>query len=268
MTRATGDRAALWLPLLRSVTERFPRWSVWKNVESALTGHGDVDSFAPASDWPGVERTWIEWLREHGLGPAVVCRHVPQGPHFVALDPASPYLIQFDVKLLATFRGCALMGVDELLAMSEMDALGFRRIRPGAEGVLKLVYNGMRAGGRKDPEGLATKNVVELLESDPTGVGQAAELFGVAGAAVRRAADAVVDGRWDRPSLMAVEAWAHARAIATPKVALGRVWFNRVSKKRCPVLQVIREHDRRLPEDRAAWLDRVARVESHRMILP
>ncbi|MDX1662012.1 MAG: hypothetical protein R3326_09495 [Gemmatimonadota bacterium] len=265
-TPTSGERADLWLSLLRRVTERYPRWSVWKNVASALEGHGDVDSFAPARDWPAIERTWLEWCRDHGLGPSVVCRHVPQGPHFVTLDPASPYLIQFDVKLLATFRGCALMGVDELLPMSEIDALGFRRIRPGAEGVLKLVYNGMHPGGEKNEEGLRVKRVVELLRSDPEGVRQAAELFGVAEAAIRRAVDAVMAGGWDRPALVAVEAWAHAKALTTPKVAVGRVWFNRVSKKRCPVLEVIREHDRRLPEDRAAWIERVEAVESHRVI--
>lgn len=259
----TTDRSALWLPLLRRVTREFPRWSVWKNVRSALEGHGDVDSFAPAADWPGLGRVWLDWVRESGLGPAILCRHVPQGPHFVALEPGSSWLVQFDVKLLATFRGWGMMDVEQLGSMTEMDDLGFRRIRPGAEGVLKLVYNGMHPGGRENPAGLHDKGVVELLAGDPDGVRMAAALFGPAAPAVRRAAERAVAGEWSRPSLLVVEAWAAAASVAQPRVALGRLWFGRVTKKRCPVLQVIRERDRRLPEDRVAWLDEVERMDGH-----
>jgi hypothetical protein len=259
-----GARAELWLPFLRRLTEAFPRWAVWKNVESALTGHGDVDSFAPPGDWPAIEAAWIAWLRSEGLGPAIVCRHVPQGPHFVALD-GSPWLLQFDVKVRGTFRGSTLIDVDDLLALAETDARGFRRIRPGAEGVLKLLYNGMRLGGRPDPAGLAAKNVVGLLEADPAGARLAARrLLGPAAGAMMRAVEALVEGRWDRAALVTVEGWAAARAVAEPHVAASRLWFGAVLKKRCPVLRVIRERDRRLPEDTKAWLARVAR--DHRVI--
>ena len=264
----SGDRAALWLPLLQRVTKRFPRWSVWKNVESALTGHGDIDSFAPPEDWPAIGRVWREWARDSGLGPAVVCRHVPQGPHFVAIQPGSPWLVQFDVKMLATFRGCGLMDVDQLLDLAELDERGFRRIRPGAEGVLKLLYNGMRPGGRPDPEGLAGKRVVELLRADPEGARRAAALLGPARGAVERAVAAVVAGGWSRSSLVAVEAWALARSLLEPRTSVGRVWFGRVAKKRCPVLQVIRERDRRLPDDLDGWLAAVARSDGHVVIRP
>lgn len=264
-----GERAALWLPLLRRMTGRFPKWCVWKNAESALYGHGDVDSLAPPEDWPEIEAVWVEWLRENGLGPAVVCRHVPQGPHFVALQDGSSHLVQFDVKERITLRGATLMRVEDLAPMAERDERGFRRIRPGAEGVIKLVYNALRPGGRKSPEGLRMKRVPELLAADPEGVEEAARrLFGPVAPALRRAVEAVVQGGWDRPAMLGVEAWFLARSVAEPGTALGRVWFNRVSKKRCPVLQVIRERDRRLPADREAWLRRVAGADGHRMVHP
>ena len=259
------DRAELWLPFLRRMTESFPRWAVWKNVESALHGHGDVDSFAPSSDWPAIEALWLEWVRAEGLGPAIVCPHVPQGPHFVALDD-SPWIVQFDVKVRGTFRGSTLIDVDDLLALAEIDARGFRRIRPGAEGVLKLLYNGMTLGARPDPAGLEGKHVVELLREDPEGARRAAErLLGPARRPMLRAVDALLADRWDRRSLLLVEAWTAARAVAEPHVAASRAWFAAVLKPRCPVLQVIREHDRRVPADRDAWLARVART-GHRIV--
>ena len=264
--KRSGERAELWLPLLRRVTRAFPRWSVWKNVESALTGHGDVDSFAPAEDWPAIERVWLEWLDENGLRPAIVCRHVPQGPHYVALDPDSPWLVQFDVKLLATFRGATLMDVDDLQELAEIDERGFRRIRPGSEGVIKLVFNGLRPGGRKNPEGLRVKGVVDLLESDPEGVRLAAKLFGPAEGSILAGVAAVLSGEWNRPAMAAVEAWALGKALTEPKTSVGRVWFNQVSKKRCPILRVIREEDRRVPADRDDWMRSVEEVEMHRVV--
>jgi hypothetical protein len=258
------ERTALWLPFLRRLTEAFPRWAVWKNVDSALGGHGDVDSFAPARDWPAIETLWLEWVRAEGLGPAIVCRHVPQGPHFVALDD-SPWLVQFDVKVRGTFRGSTLIDVEDLIALAEIDPRGFRRIRPGAEGVLKLLYNGMRLGARPDPRGLEAKRVVELLRADPAGAEEAAaRLLGPTRHAMNRAVDAVIEGGWDRRSLAKVEAWSALRSLAEPHVAASRLFFGLVLVKRCPVLRVIRRDDRRVPDDRREWLAEVRRT--HQMI--
>jgi hypothetical protein len=260
------DRTEVWLTLLREVTRRFPRWVVYKNIESALTRHGDVDSLAPAQDWPGIARVWRDWVADQGMSPAILCRHVPQGPHFVTLSQDSDYLVQFDVKLLVTYRGSTLMSVDDVAELVEMDRRGFRRIRPGAEGVLKLVYNGSRSGGRMDPEGLRIKRVLELLESDPEGVRGAARLFGPAEGAVIRAVERLIEGEWSRASMAAIEGWAYLKATTELPLAAGRLWFNQVAKKECPVLQVIREHDRRVPEDREAWLRRVE--ETHALLTP
>ena len=180
-------------------------WSVWKNVGSALEGHGDVDSLADPSDWPEIETLWLRWVRANELHPAIVCYHVPQGPHFVVLDPASPWLIQLDVKKLATFRGCQILNADQLIGLSEIDAEGFRRVRPGVEGVIKLVMNGMTRGGGENPEGLATKRVRELLASDPSGVVEASKLFGTAQPAIVSASEAVLRGDWDTEAARRVE---------------------------------------------------------------
>ena len=73
------------------------------------------------------------------------------------------------------FRGSTLFVLEQLQPLTMMDDRGFRRVRPGAEGLLKLVLNGSRWGGRPNMEGLHTKHVVELLEQDPEGSELAAE---------------------------------------------------------------------------------------------
>lgn len=254
----TGDRAELWLPLLRELTETYPGWAVWKNVGSAFAGAGDIDSFAPPSSWGGIQQTFVAWARRVGLGPVLICRHIPQGPHFITFEDGSPYIVQLDVKERGTFRGSTLIDAWSLLPLTEMDDLGFRRVRPGAEAVIKLCMNGVRKGGRPNEEGLRAKQVAELIAADPEGVRAAAELLGPARRALLRGARAVRDGSWDRRAMTTVEAWCGVRAIAEPRVAASRWWFLNVVAKRCGVVDLIREHDRRVTGDLGAWLASVA----------
>lgn len=256
----SDDRAERWISLLTRLTTEFPRWAVWKNAASALNGHGDIDSFAPPEDWPGIEDEWLNWLQTGAFTHAIVCRHVPQGPHFVALENGSPWIWQLDVKVAGTFRGATLIDVDKLHRMVEFDEAGYRRVRPGAEGVLKLLYNGMQRFGACDEQGLETKQVVPLLASDPEGVQLAADLLcGPTAGSMMKAVDALLLGEWDQPSLRRVETWFRVKALAEPRRAVSRVWFNTVSKKVCPILQIIRNNDRRIPDDSEAWLAAVAK---------
>lgn len=253
-----ADRTQLWLTLLSRLTETYPRWAVWKNVESAFAGTGDIDSFAPPGDWPSIQETFRDWATKHDLGPMIVCRHIPQGPHFVALEEGSPYIVQLDVKERGTFRGSTLIDAWSLLPRSEMDERGFRRVRPGVEGVIKLCMNGTRKGGRPNVEGLRSKRVAELLSTDPEGVESGALLLGAAAGALRDGAAAVVAGGWDRPAMSKVEAWSLLRGAVELRTAVSRFWFINVSAKRCPVVKLIRESERRVPSDRQGWLEIVA----------
>lgn len=255
----TDSRAERWIPLLTQLTADFPRWAVWKNAASALNGHGDIDSFAPPRDWPGIQDVWMDWIRSGDFTHAIVCRHVPQGPHLVGIERGSPWIWQLDVKVAGTFRGATLIDIPKLHDMVELDTLGYRRIRPGSEGVLKLLYNGMGRYGTRNDDGLATKQVVPLLASDPEGVQLAAELLcGPTAGSMMKAVEALLAGDWDQASLRRVETWFRIRALAEPGRAASRVWFNTVSKNICSVLEIIRKNDRRIPDDTEAWLAAVA----------
>jgi hypothetical protein len=260
------DRTDLWLGLLCRLTDRFPRWATWKNVDSAFAGTGDVDSLAPRSDWAAIGETFMEWAGECGFGPAIICPHVPQGPHFITFEPGATHIVQLDVKIRATFRGSTLVDAQHLLPLTMMDARGFRCVRPGADGVIRLCSNGIRLGGRADHEALAQKRVAGLLASDPEGVEAMAQLFGPARRAVQAGAKAVVEGGWDRRAMATVEAWALVRGLVEPHVIVSRLWFAQVPKRRCPVIRLIRESDRRVPDAAAfsAWIDDVR--QSHRVL--
>lgn len=262
--RPPNDRTELWLGLLRRLTKEVPVWSTWKNVDSALAGTGDVDSLAPRDAWPRIREVFIDWAAERGFGPVVVCPHVPQGPHFITFEPGAPYILQLDVKIRATFRGSTLVSASNILPLTAVDPRGVRGIRAGADGVIRLVSNGILPGGRENRPDLLKKRVPQLLASDPEGVERMAATFGPARDAVLAGARAVVDGGWDRPAMRAVEAWALARSVAEPGVAASRIWFAQVEKRRCPVIRLIRESNRRVPDDLSAWIDTVR--ASHEVI--
>lgn len=251
-------RDELWLPLLASLTEAFPTWGVWKNVESALAGTGDVDSFAPPDQWSDIERHFVEWATAQHLGPVLICRHIPQGPHFITVETGSQYIVQLDVKDRGTFRGSTLIDAWTLPPLSEIDDRGFRRVRPGVEGIIKLCMNGTRRGGRANEAALAQKDVRALLAADPEGVRLGAELLGAARGAALRGAQAVLDGGWDRRAMATVEAWSALRSAAEPRTALSRWWFLNVVAPRCPVIQLIRTENRRIEGDPVTWIRSMA----------
>src|SRR3954471_14880842 len=80
------ERTEIWLPLLRRLTEISPLWAVWKNVDSAFTRGVDIDSVAPFESWLLIEEEFVSWARHFGLGPVIVCPHVPYLLHLIALD--------------------------------------------------------------------------------------------------------------------------------------------------------------------------------------
>lgn len=264
MTGDAGDRTELWLSLLRRLSDRFPNWGVRKNVGSALEGVGDIDSFAPRTDWPGIQHEFVEWATDEGLGPVLVCRHevpdllpgVSAGSflHVLTVQPGSNHLLQLDVKDRSTFRGSTLLDVDAMRQLWISDERGFRRVRSGAEAVFTFCTNGSGRGGRENAEALEAKGVHDLLRSDPEGVRLAIERFGPARPALQKAIDAYLAGGWDRASMLVVEGWTTLRSLAEPGPALGRAWFGVTVKDRCPVLTTMRKGHRRVDGDPVAWI--------------
>ena len=254
------DRTELWLPLLRALTTAVPGWCVWKNAASAFAGTGDIDAAAPDAAWPEVTRVFVEWARERNLGPVIVCRHIPGGLNLVAVPHDAATLLEMGTKARRVWRGTTLFTVDDLRPLIVMDDRGFRTIRTGAEGLLKLALNGIRWSGRPNVEGLRGKRVAEQLAADPEGVRLAARLFGPAAPAAVAAATAAAQGAWDYRAVTRLQLWAVSRAAAQPSVLAQRVRFRLRGREQCPVTRTLLNEQRRIPSDRERWLDEVRRT--------
>lgn len=258
----TQDRTTVWIPLLRRLSDEQPSWLVLKHPESAFTGSGDIDSAAPRASWAAIESTFRGWADEQKLGQVISCPHAPGWLHLVALDPLGGHFYELDVNQRKLFLGSTFYRAEDLLALATMDPRGFRRVRPGAEGLLKLIHNGTRRGGQPNPEGLRAKRARELMAADRTGMELASRLFGSAGRAILRGADACLAGRWDRAAMIAVELRFLLRAPLEPRGILWRLRF-RVEKRRCVVLRTVFRNRRPPPADAGPWLAAVRR--NHRV---
>lgn len=256
-TNHQEQRRDAWMSLLQQLTEATPDWFTMKGVRSALTGSGDVDSIAPRSAWPVVMETFHRWARQHELGPVVYCPHAPHLVHMVALDPADPLVYEVDVNARKIYWGSTLFRPRDVAPLAIMDPAGYRRLRPGAEGVLKLLQNGSTRGGRCRPQVMEAKGVADLLKADPEGVVRFAGLFGFAAEDAVAAATAVTAGGWDRTAILKSKLSCLARSPREPDAVVARVRF-RWQRAHCPVLVTLLSGGRRV-EEPAAWLADVKR---------
>ncbi|MDE3101420.1 MAG: hypothetical protein KGJ98_04210 [Chloroflexota bacterium] len=255
------DRAAPpWLPLLQDLTRTLPDWAVWKNVDRALAGMGDVDSVAPPTEWPTIARAFARWAREHDLGPVVACTHIPVGIELIAVPAPRTAFIELGAKARRIYRGSTVYTASAFLPLMEMDPRGFRRLRPGAEGLFKLLLGGVHRDGTPDPRALTEKRAPALIAEDPEGARRASALLGVAGPAAFAAATAAARGEWDRPAMLVVQAWALARAPLDPMTLARKIDYQIRVRSRCPILRVLFREHRQVPADRDAWLAEVRRT--------
>ncbi len=268
MKREAAAFGALWLQLLRQLTDETTTWMVWKNADSALSGAGDVDAAASPREWAIVERDFRRWAFANDLGPITACPHIPGGLNLIAMPHDADAFLEMGVKERRSFRGSQMFAVDDLQPLTELDPRGFRRLRPGAEGLFKLFLNGMRPGGRCDDAGLRAKRVRELVRADRDGARAAALLFGPAAGAALDAADAAAGGQWDRGAALRVETWCLARGVADPGLLARRLGFRAFARQRCPIVAALLGDRRRMPGDRARWLHEVGREHALATVPP
>ena len=244
-----------WVPLLRRLTEVSSDWGVWKNADRAIDGFGDIDSISPAVDRDALLDEFSQWASTNRMEPQFVCRHLPGSVLGVAVREREE-LVELQLCEQAMFRGSTLFTARDVGPMMVMDHRGFRRLRPGSEGLLLLFHNAMNRGGRPSLHGEKVDRLMELMRVDREGMEAATSLFGSVQKHAERLASAALDGGWARTSALRVEAWAMARGLKDPRLLAARATY-RVGDRRCPLLPVLRR-GRRLHGDVDAFLERAA----------
>jgi len=128
------------LDLLRRLTAAAPHWALVKNDASALDGSGDVDSAAPAPEWPALVAAASDWAHATNRGPVLKCRHIEGTLIVVVVEPGTPALLeQIDILDHRLLHGTPLARAADLTADATLLPDGYRRVAPWAESVARLV---------------------------------------------------------------------------------------------------------------------------------
>jgi hypothetical protein len=251
-----ADRSGPWLALLGRLAASVPGAAVHGDVGEGFAGEGDVDLVAPAAALGDVEDAFRAWADEVGLRPVFSCRHREGALVLVALGAPGEPLWELEVRFERYFKGWTMWRAEDLGGWTSIGAAGYRRLRPGVAGLLKLVPNGLRAGGRPKWPPAKRARVAERLRADPEGVRAAAALLGPVRGAAERAAAAMARGEWDRRAAATVEAWALARGMAELPTLVRRVRAR--AGGTCELLATVSRHRGLVPGDPRAWAARVA----------
>lgn len=247
-----------WLVLLRDLAQTFPDSGVWKNSSKALAGIGDVDFVAPSSSWPEVRTRFERWASTHGMTPIPACLHRPGAMYLLAMPEDGDRLVQLDVRSRVTFHRMTVFTAAELSNLLVVDALGYRRTRHGAEGVLSLFLKCTSPAGSLLFDCMEESSVETLLRNDWEGALLAARLFRAAEPEVIRTAMSIISGSWDDATARAVVRKVRRAGLREPATTLRLMPFL-ITRRSCPLLSWVIDNGQAVPPDRDSWLTAVSK---------
>lgn len=217
MTRATQQSR---VDFVRDLTAAQPSLVVWKHLDRALTGRGDIDAAAPQQDIPTIARDAdIVAGRAFGATHAIRCNHQPNlHMQFFVQPDRMPDLFQFDIFHHPSRGAATWADPRAMLELSTIRPDGIRALRPGAEAVGLTVLNGISLRGheRLSADDRATVNAG--LAADLVGAYRACAIF--APKPARRALLALTQnlahGVWSRTHASAAFAGFCAGSVSHP----------------------------------------------------
>lgn len=250
-----GGTTVSWVPLLQDLAGIETDMAVYKNVGQALEGDGDVDFLAPRRLWTQIEDAFDRWGSTHGLVTMPACRHRPYAMYLVAADHDGS-LLQLDVRDRLHFRRATLVTAEEAAPMYESHPLGFRVLRPGAEGALKLALRGMGPRGELREEPVVRYLIRELVRDDPKGAESMAACFVPAPDDALVVVRSLIDGSWDSGRARSMSR-AFATASLRNPVTLARLAMFRRTRRTCPLLRWVLQNGQAQPPRLEDWIGEV-----------
>lgn len=267
MTR-DASRAAL----LRELTRRHQDLVVWKHLDRALLGQGDIDAAASISEADAIVADVVRMAPTIlGATHVIPCNHVENKLlHFFVQPHLLPQLFEFDLCTQPA-RGLAPWANPAgMLPLAVVGPEGIRRLRPGAEAVVSLVYHGLSPRGTYRLTGDEWEIVVRGLAEDLPGAQQACSALPPRPARIplRELVECLSNGIWTEKHARRAFFGFVASGLAHPSFTVRRVLFRtRLTVGReCLMSRLARKHGRQVPETGLDQLLRDARETGHDVV--
>ena len=256
---------------LRELCGRQEDLLVWKHLDRSLEGRGDLDAAAPRRCLPGIVAD-ARLLARDGLQASIMicCEHVADKQLLFFVRPKLlPQLFEFDV-CTGPSRGLAPWAdPHDMLDLAVLDD-GIRRLRPGAEAIVSIVYHGLSALGNDRLRGDERDIVRRGLDRDLDGALAACRTLPPieARASLVRLIRRVSEGSWSRRDAAAAWFGFAMTGPRHPGFTGRRIAFRwRIATGRdCVMGRLARRHDRQVSADGLADVLRVARLDGHEVV--
>lgn len=256
---------------LAELSRRQEEFLVWKHLDRALQGRGDVDAAAPRGTANAVLADARAIAGTHLRASHVIsCEHVADKRLQFYVQPARlPQLFELDICTQPS-RGLSPWAQPATMAtLSMLDATGIRRLRPGPEAVVSLVYHGISSTGvprlHDDEAEIVQKGLAVDLEGARSACNTLLPI--PARSSMQQLLALTADGGWHRGLASAAYLGFLAAGFAHPHFTGRRVAFRvrLATGRECVMSDLARHHSRRVLPTQLPDLLRLAAAQGHRV---
>jgi len=254
---------------LRELTRRHDRFVVWKHLDRSLHGYGDVDAVAPEPDVPAITQDAVSIAAVTlGATHAILCDHVPSVRlHFFVQPYCLPQLFELDIWMQPSRASARWADPRRMVPFSILGLHGIRHLRPGAEAIMLLVYQGLSWKGRDKLAGEELKTIEKSLLDDLEGAYEACRTLPPwpARSALLKLVGCLRQGAWSRKDALQAFGGFALAGLAHPnfavRQAMHRVQF--IRGRECLMFKLMRRHGRQVPPDGVNALLDAAHASGH-----
>lgn len=238
---ARATIAAAWKTILPTLSAD-PEFLVWKNLDRALRGQGDVDAACPAAHGEELTQRALQAARDQSdYQVAVICDHLPWNRLVTfCSEELFPSIAELHFCFQPFRCGVPWASPTSLVTQSIVDTAGIRRSRPAAEALVTLVTHGLSLSGLPRFRGEERALVHTALRSDFDGIRPAVAALvphPIQGQ-VGGLATTLADDQWKRARAL-IAFWGFALlSLRSPSKLLTRFKARRVVTRQdgCPTL--------------------------------
>lgn len=254
---------------LHELSTHHERLVVWKHLDRSLRGHGDVDAVAPEQDLLAITQEAITIAAATlGATHAIVCDHVPNVRlHFFVQPHRLPQLFELDIWMQPSRGSARWADPRSMMPFAIRGAHGIRYLRPGAEAIMLLVYQGLSWQGQNKLAGEERETIERGLSDDIEGAYEACSVFPPwpARSGLKKLIRCLQEGSWSRKYALEAFGGFVIAGIAHPAFAvrqgMHRAQF--IRGRECLMFKLMRRHRRELPPGGVDTLLGAASIDGH-----